>query len=375
MFWVIVLSKVAIASAVAVFAELAFCRRAPRLAYSLWASVLLILVMPPIIEVPVLGWWPEALRETASANELPVRPVLMSQEMSRGFMMASKLSIILIGAWMTGTGSLLFRYASRRRKIGDLLNIAEETSLHLHEQYMAIAHEMKVNSIPRLVVANGCFSPFLWHPLKGTSHLVLPQQLAEDLPVDSLNSIFRHELVHLRRYDSFRRLVQLAITAIWWWLPISWLAQSRLRQLEEMCVDAEVIYLAPSKTKDYAIGLLETEEFLAKSKPMKLCAATAFSEQHFLKKRIEGIVRLKGKPSGRSRLSTWGIGFLVLPLALMTAAATRAEKSGSTASVLKSPPSALSNYSIQNMRIPTPPSRPSLRPPAPPKPPSDRPPK
>jgi len=375
MFWVIVLSKVAIASAVAVLAELAFCRRAPRLAYSLWAGVLLILVMPPFIEVPVLDRLPEALREADSANELPVAPVSQSREMSQGFMMPSELATVLIGIWFAGTGSLLFRYASRRKKIGGLLNIAEEPSLDLHEQYMAIAHEMEVNAIPKLVIANGCFSPFLWHPLKGTSHVVIPQQLAEDLAVDSLNSIFRHELVHLRRCDSFRRLVQLAITAIWWWLPISWLAQSRLCQLEEMCVDAEVIYLAPSKTKDYAMGLLDTEEFLAKSKTMKFCAATAFSEQRFLRRRIEGIVRLKRKPSGRSQLGAWGTGMLVLPLALMTASATRAEINDSTASVLKPPSNAVSNYSVQNMRTSTPPNPPPLRPPVSPKPPPDRPPK
>ena len=52
------------------------------------------------------------------------------------------------------------------------------------------------------------------------------------------------------------------MTALYWWNPVLWWARQALRDVEEQCCDAWVVWAFPDAAKSYAETLLETLDFL-----------------------------------------------------------------------------------------------------------------
>ena len=75
--------------------------------------------------------------------------------------------------------------------------------------------------------------------------VVIPAGLLERLDDATLDSVLRHELIHLRRRDAWRRRLEIFVLSLWWWLPTAWIARRQLRELEELCVDAAVLSANP----------------------------------------------------------------------------------------------------------------------------------
>ena len=62
--------------------------------------------------------------------------------------------------------------------------------------------------------------------------------------------------------DHLVRLLELAVSTLFWWHPVAWWAIRELQQLEELCCDAMVVGMNRSSGRDYAATLLDTLDFL-----------------------------------------------------------------------------------------------------------------
>ncbi len=129
-----------------------------------------------------------------------------------------------------------------------------------------------------------------------------------------------HELAHLKRRDHWVRWLELAVAGLYWWHPAVWWIRRALREAEEQCCDAWVVWAMPRGARTYAAALVAALEFVSGARTVPAAAASAtLGNGHVscLKRRLRMIVRAK-TPKGLSwagRLAVAGLSALLLPLA------------------------------------------------------------
>ncbi len=86
-------------------------------------------------------------------------------------------------------------------------------------------------------------------------HRILLPSEARYWTSSRLQAVLAHELAHVRRRDVASQLVTHFITALWWFQPMAWVLQKRLRNESELACDAEAIS-SGFRPSDYASELL-----------------------------------------------------------------------------------------------------------------------
>src|SRR5262249_51506870 len=61
--------------------------------------------------------------------------------------------------------------------------------------------------------------------------ILLPQSLIEKLTQNQLRAVLLHELIHLRRRDVWVNCAQTLLQIFYWWHPLLWLANARVRRV------------------------------------------------------------------------------------------------------------------------------------------------
>ena len=149
--------------------------------------------------------------------------------------------------------------------------------------------------------------------------MILPAGLFDRLSPDAQETILAHELAHVRRKDHRVRLLELAVTTLFWWHPVVWLACSQLRMLEEECCDSRVIEIVPGKARVYAATLVDTLDFLSERPNVPVPLPTAAGSAATLSRRIRMLTQRR-----THRLSIGSLllvaSITALPLAIALAA-------------------------------------------------------
>ncbi len=241
----ILLSKVVVATAIAALAEVVQRRGSrPEAAYAMWATVLAVLVVPSVMTIHAPSWVGVATDSISTS---------LFCDSSPG---------VVVSLWLGGSGFVFWRQWRSLRLLERLVRFAAAAPSNISDRSAAIAGELGIHNCPTVVTASGAFSPFLWHPFVGDARVVIPGELLGQFSEETIDAVLRHELVHLRRRDACRRRIEVMVLALWWWLPTTWIARSRLREWEELCIDGAVVRANPNGVKAYARALLDTEEFL-----------------------------------------------------------------------------------------------------------------
>ncbi len=121
----------------------------------------------------------------------------------------------------------------------------------------------------------------------------------------------------LARGDDRVRWLEQAITALYWWLPTVWWARAALREAEERCCDAWVVWGLPGASRAYAETLIETVDFLgtAATGPVVPASASGFGRVHNLKRRVTMLMQGKTQRrlSAHGRLLVLAVAAVLLP--------------------------------------------------------------
>lgn len=155
-----------------------------------------------------------------------------------------------------------------------VLNMAEE-----------IAGRLDLKQTPEIRLLPMCVSPLVWS-LGAGPRVFLPATLFDRLDRAAQEAILAHELAHVRRRDHWVRLLEAAITVLFWWHPVVWWAARQLQEFEDQCCDAMVVDLAPDAAKSYATALLDTLDFLCEGSTAAPLGATAAKSSFSLTRRI-----------------------------------------------------------------------------------------
>ncbi len=146
---------------------------------------------------------------------------------------------------------------------------------------------------------------------------LIPARLLKGLDREQLHAVLVHELAHIRRRDHLTRWFEIFVRGIFWWHPLAWWASRQLRQAEEECCDAWVVWALPNSRRSYGEALLWTIEFLAERRLFSVVAGTALGGSH-VKRRIEMIMNQQ-----LNRRMSWGalIALIVVSASMLPVAA------------------------------------------------------
>ncbi len=234
-----------------------FLARRPATLHCLWLLVLLKLVTPPIFEVPILDRISRfASNEVLSAklesssdaalaeNQLTIAPESVSEDLVTAMLEGSPegnpeqarswpswrsaLLPWVACIWLTGTAVTLVLAAVRVYRFQGLLRQAHSAPDAEQERTAALAKRLGVKCPPETFWIDATLMPMLW-AVWCRPRLIIPRELWKGLCERQQSLVLAHELAHLRRGDHLVRLLELGLTALYWWLPVVWWARTALR--------------------------------------------------------------------------------------------------------------------------------------------------
>ncbi len=188
-------------------------------------------------------------------------------------------------SWIAGSILCIFIVTVRLRRFTRLLNFAHPADAHTQMQARALSSRVGMKSSPRVWFVPGPLCPMLW-AFGSKAKLLIPAGLWERLEESQRSTLLLHELAHYRRGDHWIRALELLITILFWWNPIAWWARHELREAEEQCCDAWVIWTLPKAARDYAIALMEAIDFVSTTRLAVPVLASPMGEFHDLKRRL-----------------------------------------------------------------------------------------
>ena len=332
--------------------------RRPAVLHCLWFLVLLKLVTPPFFEVSIP--WPRPIRAVGEVTRTRIvdcldlaeesTPEALSYEESVDLTHTSVEAMVVelghdaedisperertahaigladlrdwlridwmrvIGTvWLAGSVTTLLLSCWRIRRFQLLLHEAQPALEEIQDWVDELSADLGLSRPPGVWWIAGKLSPMLW-ALGRSPRLIIPIELWKSLDQRQRGTLLVHELAHLRRGDHHVRMFELVVTALYWWNPVLWWVRRALRDVEEQCCDAWVVWAFPDAAKSYAETLLETLDFLHQSDRVEPLLASGFGKVHHLRKRLTMIMNGNTPRS----VSLWGaLGSLSLALVLL----------------------------------------------------------
>lgn len=331
-------------------------RRWPALRHCLWLLVLVKLVTPPLWTMPV-AWVPglntaapapviatvseehgpaysdeatgglvilddptefspaeELAFECEITEELLERPLAsLANEPPAG---SIPWTTVVLVTWLAGAVVAFGISSARVIRFGRLLKQAVPAGDDVHDQVEELGRMLGLRRCPRVCWMPGAVSPMVW--ALGTSpRLILPEGLWKRLDKAQRTTLLAHELAHLRRGDHWVRCLELVATALYWWFPVVWWTRRALREAEEQCCDAWVVWAFPKEARKYAEALLETVDYLSPAAPAAAMSASGLGHVRQLRRRLTMIMQGRARRSlhWSGSLLALGLSAALLPLA------------------------------------------------------------
>jgi len=258
-------------------------------AHVLWVLVLVKLVTPPLVSVPLQEARIKTACEEGTCHCGP-HPTSFMQ---------GGLPLLLLGAWTIGaltTGFLAWR---RWNRFQQLTSNAAPASQKWQALASRLSTELSLRRTPEIVQVPGRLPPLVV-PGWRQPRVLLPAELIDGLTPPQQKALLLHELIHIKRRDHLVRMLESAVSVVYWWLPIVRWIGPQLRACEENCCDAAVVAFQPNERRDYAQLLLDVLDFVAPA-PRVVEQATAMNSSGDLERRLLAILRTDcGSPR------TWG---------------------------------------------------------------------
>ncbi len=125
----------------------------------------------------------------------------------------------------------------------------------------------------------------------------LPRQIADVWPVKNVEPILMHELVHIKRFDLIINFVQVIIQIIFFFHPLIWIMNRKIRYFREDVCDSLTQTGLQLSRKEYADCILRVSEDITSESHLGFAGIGFFERKHSLVKRIHTIMKCVGKES------------------------------------------------------------------------------
>lgn len=320
--------------------------------YALWLLVLVKLVLPPSFALATsLAWWlrpvptasPSAQTHTFTVTHDgdPLEPfreplAIIAPESVPG-VSVSVAGCALLAWGGIGAALLLWMLARWHRVIHDLRRSSPPpASLAALLDEAKLALGVRHNVRLRLIAQTQ--SPAVCGLLRPA--ILLPRLLVERLASAQMRAVLLHELIHLRRRDVWVNCAQALLQVVYWWHPLLWLANNRIRRAREEAVDDAVMLALRNEAETYAPTLLEVAKLALRRPLASLGLIGILESKTALRQRVERLIDFRSPSKcGLTFVSCLGIlAFAAAALPMGEPAHAPQREGGEAASVQQPPP-------------------------------------
>jgi len=299
-----------------------------RFRYVLWLLIVVRLLAPPGLAFPTgWGWWLRPWQVAASTDAPPGGALNRSSQEARApekpaaavaaspagpgavswsvVLMIGWLGIVTARCGMLLTAALEVRvWVSRARPIVDpaVLRLLADS-----------CHRVGVRRSVGLRNSESCATPLVvgvWRPV-----LLLPSAVLERLDASELRAVLIHELYHVKRWDGAVNLLQGLLGAVYFFHPLVWWANRRIRQLREDACDERTVSALEGRRKPYGAAIFKVAEILGYAEPP--LALGVLDSKSPLKKRLARILDphlpVAGRLGWRSVAVVVAVGAVLIP--------------------------------------------------------------
>ena len=303
-------------------ASLIFRKAAPNFRYWLWCIVLLRLCIPATLALPwgvsgevrhavevsapqvllaaqqtvPLSWSSpsEAVDSASSPVHEPLGPAPMPGVM-RDELPHLSLSAKLGLGWMCVSLSLLIVVVMRslraRRMLRCLPEITRPELLQLVNSLRSKCAIRRAVRVRMFSAGQTAYGPAVVGVMRPT--ILLPAHVAEQWSLDEIEPVLLHEFAHIKRWDLLFNWVQMLIQAVYFFHPLVWFANSRIRQERELVCDDLAVLLFRGQSKRYSRSFVRVIEDASQDFAAFQLAGVGMTEHR--KPLARRIVRMMGK--------------------------------------------------------------------------------
>ena len=239
--------------------------------YWLWVVGLISLCVPPLNLVQ-LRELPEPTRQVLSGAALTDRVprAMAALPVERG--MTGEQSLVtggsrletvgrrlpwgLAGIWSAGMVIYLGIALGKAARIqGWLVRHRVEPDLELECEFVEMVRAIGIRARPRLGLIRGLSQPFVWGVWRGG--IYLPDGFGRQGDARQRKMIMAHELAHVLRGDAFVNFGQVLLQALFWFHPLVWWLNRRIREEREKCCDETAIAALRADSRDYGAAIID----------------------------------------------------------------------------------------------------------------------
>lgn len=323
--------------------------------YGIWMLVLVKLVLPPSLSSPFgLGAFLPAARQITPSfspampapQQEPVSspPVLADPSVSADSAPAAHrparppdagdLSLgarpswqgLALAIWSVVVMALVLLLAQRAMFVRGLVRQAQDADPSTRSLLAEACKKMGLKARPRIRFSPNAVSPAvcgLWRPV-----ILVPQDLVRHLQPDQAQSVLLHELAHVRRGDLWVNLVQTLLQITYFYNPLLWLANWRIRSVREQAVDEAVLVAMRDRAAEYPETLVGVARMTLARPALGLRLIGVVESKGALRSRIRHML---GRPFPKTaRLGLCGLAVLTLMgVAFLPMAASQERREGS----------------------------------------------
>jgi bla regulator protein blaR1 len=204
----------------------------------------------------------------------------------------SSLALFLITLlWPLGTLLMLLRWA---RSSSQMSNLVPSSALE-QNLFDGVRSRLRIKRQVRLFSSVSITEPMLAGLFR--PRVCLPEGLSQRLNASELETVYLHELAHLKRHDNFTGAVVRGLLCLFWFHPLLWLAQARLLVERERACDQRVVRSGATAAA-YISGIFKVCGF----EVFEAIQGTCHMNGSDLKKRLDLIVSTHRPPVGNSLL-------------------------------------------------------------------------
>ena len=196
---------------------------------------------------------------------------------------------VLVLAHLGGSLFVLALFAARAIRLQTSWRRMEEPGRELAATAREIARQLGLRRVPSLRISRDDLVPFSMGVIRPV--VVLPARIIEQSSPVEVHAILFHELAHHRRGDLSMNLLQLAISAAWWFHPVVWFLNRAIRSIREECCDDLLLSRKFVSDIDYCTTLVHVADACGRRRPSSLVVAVSMVDgSHPLTARIRRIM-------------------------------------------------------------------------------------
>jgi beta-lactamase regulating signal transducer with metallopeptidase domain len=196
---------------------------------------------------------------------------------------------LLLAVWVAGVILRLAWLAAQLARVHWLIGYARPPANRARTRLAnRLATRLSIVRSVRLLESDRVSMPLTWGAARPV--VVLPRETS-GWPLERLHVVLLHELAHVRRWDYVTALLAEIASALYWPLPLVWLARRRVHTEQEQACD-DLVLQAGTGSIEYAEHLLAIARAFSGNQ-WEFGAAITMAREVSLKHRIRAILETR----------------------------------------------------------------------------------